>query len=126
MTLGVPQDLQYSLIEFIAHVNAEDYDAMPNDFVQLGFTPPEQLERVKASNLTEGLSFVLRQLSQARSLVITPYRGPLLRATSAAPRCLVITAEPRYLVIPPLAGRRRQEAQRACARGVKGEVRPGH
>ena len=37
---------------------------MPNDFVQLGFTPPEQLERVRQSNLTEGLSFVLRQLSQ--------------------------------------------------------------
>ena len=64
MTLGVPQDLQYSLIEFIAHVNAEDYAAMPDDFVRLGFTPPEQLERVRASNLTEGLSFVLRQLSQ--------------------------------------------------------------
>ena len=64
MTLGVPEDLQYSLIEFIAHVNAEDYDAMPNDFVKLGFTPPEQLDRVRQSNLTEGLSFVLRQLSQ--------------------------------------------------------------
>ena len=65
MTLGVPQDLQYALIEFIAHVNAEDYEAMPNDFVQLGFTPPEQLERVKASNLTEGLSFVLRLVESA-------------------------------------------------------------
>merc|ERR1719171_3331862 len=64
MTQAVPQDLQYSLIEFIAHVNAEDYAAMPDDFVRLGFTPPEQLERVRASNLTEGLSFVLRQLSQ--------------------------------------------------------------
>ena len=64
MTQAVPEDLQYSLIEFIAHVNAEDYDAMPADFVNLGFTPPEQLERVRASNLTEGLSFVLRQLSQ--------------------------------------------------------------
>merc|ERR1719163_401257 len=63
MTLGVPQDLQYSLIEFIAHVNAEDYEAMPDDFVNLGFTPPDQLERVRASNLTEGLAFVLRQLS---------------------------------------------------------------
>ena len=60
----MPEDLQYSLIEFIAHVNAEDYEAMPQDFVNLGFTPPEQLERVRASNLTEGLSFVLRQLSQ--------------------------------------------------------------
>ena len=60
----MPEDLQYSLIEFIAHVNAEDYDAMPQDFVNLGFTPPSQLERVRASNLTEGLSFVLRQVSQ--------------------------------------------------------------
>ncbi len=64
MTLKVPEDLQYSLIEFIAHVNAEDYEAMPDDFVNLGFTPADQLERVRASNLTEGLSFVLRQLSQ--------------------------------------------------------------
>ena len=64
MTQAVPSDLQYSLIEFIAHVNSEDYEAMPLDFVNLGFTPPEQLERVRASNLTEGLSFVLRQLSQ--------------------------------------------------------------
>ena len=64
MTIGVPEDLQYSLIEFIAHVNAEDYEAMPLDFVRLGFTPEAQLERVRASNLTEGLSFVLRQLSQ--------------------------------------------------------------
>ena len=29
--------------------------------------PPDQLERVKASNLTEGLAFVLRQLSQVRA-----------------------------------------------------------
>merc|ERR1719502_38190 len=64
MTLAVPKDLQYSLIEFIAHVNAEDYEAMPEDFVNLGFTPEDQLERVRQSNLTEGLSFVLRQLSQ--------------------------------------------------------------
>ena len=64
MTLGVPTDLQYSLIEFIAHVNAEDYDAMPQDFVNLQFSPPDQLNRLRQSNLTEGLSFVLRQLSQ--------------------------------------------------------------
>eukprot|EP00965_Chrysotila_dentata_P208266 6184602-Pleurochrysis_carterae.AAC.4 len=151
MALDVPSDLQYSLIEFIAHVNGEDYEAMPQvatararadgrrtrerrrtanklhtkkmliaarvsmckqkhsrldegislpvgatgthafglcssatadwllmrrtdaaaptlahrdaacatqDFVNLGFTPPDQLERVRNSNLTEGLSFV--------------------------------------------------------------------
>ena len=30
----------------------------------VGSPPPEQLERVRQSNLTEGLSFVLRQLNQ--------------------------------------------------------------
>eukprot|EP00746_Dinoflagellata_sp_MGD_P029031 gnl/MRDRNA2_/MRDRNA2_168700_c0_seq1.p1 gnl/MRDRNA2_/MRDRNA2_168700_c0~~gnl/MRDRNA2_/MRDRNA2_168700_c0_seq1.p1 ORF type:complete len:946 (+),score=191.60 gnl/MRDRNA2_/MRDRNA2_168700_c0_seq1:80-2917(+) len=64
MTLAVPSDLQYSLIEFIAHVNAEDFEAMPKDFVNLGFSPPNALDKLKASNLTEGLSFALRQLSQ--------------------------------------------------------------
>lgn len=64
MTLRVPNDLQYSLIEFIAHVNAEDYEALPRDFVNLGFSPPNALSKLRDSNLTEGLSFALRQLSK--------------------------------------------------------------
>lgn len=36
MTLSVPPDLQYGLLEFIAHMNAEDYDALPEDFVKIG------------------------------------------------------------------------------------------
>lgn len=40
MTLTVPRDLQYSLLEFIAHINTEDYDALPADFINLGFSPP--------------------------------------------------------------------------------------
>jgi len=63
MTLPVPGDLQYSLIEFIAHVNAEDLDAIPQDFVNLGFTPPDKLDQVSRSGMTEGVAFVLRQLS---------------------------------------------------------------
>jgi predicted unusual protein kinase regulating ubiquinone biosynthesis (AarF/ABC1/UbiB family) len=62
MTLQVPPDLQYALLEFIAHVNAEDFDALPLDFVNLGFTPPEKLAQVQNSGLTEGLAFALRQL----------------------------------------------------------------
>ena len=65
MTLDVPSDLQYALLEFIAHINTEDYDAIPQDFINLGFspegTPPEKLQN---SGITEGLSFALRQLSQ--------------------------------------------------------------
>ena len=43
---------------------SEDYEAIPGDFVNLGFTPPDQLEKVQKSGLTEGLTFALRQLSQ--------------------------------------------------------------
>jgi hypothetical protein len=64
MTLDVPRDLQYSLLEFIAHINIEDYDAIPQDFINLGFTPPDVTpERLQSSGITEGLSFTFRQLA---------------------------------------------------------------
>lgn len=62
MTLGVPKDLQYSLLEFIAHINVEDYDAIPQDFINLGFSDASP-ERLQASGITEGLSFTFRQLA---------------------------------------------------------------
>merc|ERR1719446_1363756 len=37
---------------------------MPEDFVKLGFTPPDKLDKVKNSGLTEGLAFALRQLNK--------------------------------------------------------------
>lgn len=65
MTLGVPNDLQYALLEFIAHINTEDYDSIPQDFINLGFSPEDvSLERLQNSGITEGLSFAFRQLSQ--------------------------------------------------------------
>jgi len=65
MTLGVPDDLQYALLEFIAHINTEDYDSIPQDFINLGFSPENvSLERLQSSGITEGLSFAFRQLSQ--------------------------------------------------------------
>ena len=64
MTLDVPPDLQYSLLEFIAHINVEDYDAIPQDFINLGFTPEDVTpERLQRSGITEGLSFTFRQLA---------------------------------------------------------------
>ena len=47
MTLEVPKDLQYGLLDFIAHINAEDFESLPEDFVNLGFTPPNKLEQVR-------------------------------------------------------------------------------
>merc|ERR1712176_1613106 len=64
MTLDVPKDLQYALLEFIAHINVEDYDEIPQDFINLGFSPPDvTAERLQASGITEGLSFAFRQLA---------------------------------------------------------------
>lgn len=64
MTLDVPNDLQYSMLEFIAHINVEDYDAIPQDFINLGFSPPDvTVERLRGSGITEGLSFTFRQLA---------------------------------------------------------------
>jgi aarF domain-containing kinase len=65
MTLEVPNDLQYALLEFIAHINVEDYDAIPQDFINLGFSPPDVTpERLQQSGITEGISFAFRQLSE--------------------------------------------------------------
>ncbi len=64
MTLAVPRDLQYALLEFIAHVNSADYDAVPQDFVNMGFSPSNQLDKLKKSGVTEGLSFMFRQLGK--------------------------------------------------------------
>jgi len=64
MTLNVPKDLQFALLEFIAHINTENYDAIPQDFVNLGFSPPNQQEKLKSSGITEGLAFTFRQLSK--------------------------------------------------------------
>ena len=65
MTLAVPDDLQYALLEFIAHINSEDYDSIPQDFINLGFSPKDvSLERLQSSGITEGLSFAFRQLSK--------------------------------------------------------------
>lgn len=62
--MDVPPDLQYSLLEFIAHINIEDYDAVPQDFINLGFTPPDVTpERLQSSGITEGISFTFRQLA---------------------------------------------------------------
>lgn len=64
MTLEVPNDIQYGLLEFIAHVNSEDYDALPQDFVNLGATPADKLEKVRDSGITDGMAFALRQLNK--------------------------------------------------------------
>mmetsp|Transcript_25726 Transcript_25726/g.56917 ORF Transcript_25726/g.56917 Transcript_25726/m.56917 type:complete len:479 (+) Transcript_25726:378-1814(+) len=52
MTLTLPQDLQYSLLEFIAHCNSEDYSHLAEDFVKLGATPADKVEDIQILILT--------------------------------------------------------------------------
>ena len=64
MSLTVPPNLQYALLELIAHINVEDYDSIPGDFINLGFSPEGvTAEKLKESGITEGLTFAFRQLS---------------------------------------------------------------
>ena len=64
MTLQVPDNLQYALLELIAHINVENYEAIPQDFINLGFSPEGvTADRLKQSGITEGLTFAFRQLS---------------------------------------------------------------
>ena len=64
MTLELPKDLQYSLLEFIAHVNSNNFDALPQDFVNLGATPADKIDKVRDAGITDGFAFAMRQLSQ--------------------------------------------------------------
>lgn len=64
MTITLPKDLQYGLLEFISHVNAGDFDMLPEDFVKLGATPANKVEEVKQSGIVEGFAFIMKQLDK--------------------------------------------------------------
>eukprot|EP00978_Attheya_sp_CCMP212_P004579 scaffold10016_cov54-Attheya_sp.AAC.1 len=61
MTLETDPSLQYSLLEFVAHLTSETYGEIPNDLVKIGFLKEERLETVRASGFLEPLTFMLRQ-----------------------------------------------------------------
>lgn len=56
--------LQYTLLEFIAHLTSEAYDRVPTDLVELGFLKREKLQTVIASGFLEPLTYILKQASQ--------------------------------------------------------------
>ena len=60
MVLNVPQDLQLSLLEFIANLNAENYEDVPDDLVKLQFVPSNKIEELRNSGLTYGISTMLK------------------------------------------------------------------
>jgi len=64
MTLETPQDLQYSLLEFIAHLTAENYDDVPYDLVKLDFLKEEKVDLLVKTGALEPLYYFLRQANQ--------------------------------------------------------------
>jgi len=60
MCLEVPADLQLSLLEFIANLQAENYEEVPNDLVKLSFVPAEKIDELRASGLTVALAQTIR------------------------------------------------------------------
>ena len=65
LVLRVDAELQYALIEYIAHLTTTDYNAIPGDLEALGFVPPGREVDVRASGLVEILTQVLAELSAA-------------------------------------------------------------
>lgn len=64
MTLETDPTLQYSLLEFVAHLTGEDFEQIPEDLVKLGFLKEERLETVRSSGFLEPLTYILKQAGQ--------------------------------------------------------------
>jgi hypothetical protein len=64
MTLDVDPNLQYSLLEYIAHCASDNYDKVPYDLVNMGFLEKDQLELVQESGLLDNLIYFLREIGK--------------------------------------------------------------
>ncbi|GAX11271.1 hypothetical protein FisN_7Lh370 [Fistulifera solaris] len=71
----------YRLLEFVAHLTAEQYDSLPQDLCQLGFLKPEKLEFAQRSGVLEPLKYFLKQAGkgggadQVRERIFDEYRA---------------------------------------------------
>lgn len=80
MTLEIDPNLQYSLLEYVAHLTSNNYDELPDDMVKLGFLKAEKLEFAKRSGVLEPLKYFLKQAgeggggSAVRERIFAEYR----------------------------------------------------
>lgn len=80
MTLDTPVSLQYSLLEFIAHLTSENFEQVPQDLVNLDFLKEEKMELIAKAGLLEPLYYFLRQANmggggtQVRDRIFAEYR----------------------------------------------------
>ena len=90
-----------------------EYDAIPQDFVNLGFSPEGvSPEKLRASGITDGLAFAFRQLSAAC--------GPRKISYCTTPECTTLRCAMFYCATQPPSqaalGRRRAEEDRCASR----------
>ena len=64
MTLDTPSSLQFSLLEFIAHLTAENFEDVPYDLVNLGFLKEDKVDLMVKTGSLEPLYYFLRQANQ--------------------------------------------------------------
>jgi predicted unusual protein kinase regulating ubiquinone biosynthesis (AarF/ABC1/UbiB family) len=81
MTLSLSPDIQYSLLEFVAHLTSGNYDHLAEDLVQLEFMSAEKVEFVKRSGLLEPMIYFMKQAGQGggaanmKDRVLADYRS---------------------------------------------------
>lgn len=59
--LDIDPGLQYSLLEFVAHLTSENYEQLPEDLAALGFLKKDKVDYVKRTGILEPLKFFLNQ-----------------------------------------------------------------
>lgn len=64
MCIEVEKDLQYGLLEYIAHLVSEDYAQIPQDLINLGFVPKGKEDIIMQAGIVEALSLILKQLAE--------------------------------------------------------------
>ena len=64
MVLDTPPTLQYSLLEFIAHLTAENFEQVPQDLINLQFLKEEKADVIVKSGALEPLYYFLKQANQ--------------------------------------------------------------
>ena len=90
MVIKVPEDLQLSLLEFIANLSAENYEEVPNDLVKLSFVPADKIDELRASGLTFAISTMLKLASEGggpKGAMQVSYCRPLAYARVPALAC---------------------------------------
>lgn len=61
MTLDIDPNLQYALLEFVAHLTSDNYDELPEDLVALDFLKADKLDFIRRSGALEPFKYVLKQ-----------------------------------------------------------------